>query len=122
MSTSRAIRAATSGARRWESDEYWTLIGVKNARITARAGFTTVRDLGSAPLVGFALARGTAEGLIVGPAHRRLRSRPFRSSAATATPTAFRPEVTAALGANNTCTGPQECAARVRQLAQAGRR
>ena len=50
-----------------ESDEWWTQIGVKNARTTVRAGFTTVRDLGSPQLVGFALARGTSEGIIQGP-------------------------------------------------------
>ena len=43
------------------------MVGAKNARVTLRAGFTTVRDLGSAPQVGFALARATAEGLIPGP-------------------------------------------------------
>ena len=73
-----------------DSDEYQTLVGVKNARITARAGFTTVRDLGSPPLVGFALARGTAENLFPAPASSP-RARPFRSSAAMATSTASAP-------------------------------
>jgi imidazolonepropionase-like amidohydrolase len=102
-----------------ESDEWWTLIGVKNARITARAGFTTVRDLGSPPRVGFALARGTMEGIIVGP--RIVASGPAISIiGGHGDVNGFRPEVLQALSANNTCTGAQECAARVRQLAQAG--
>ena len=102
-----------------ESDEWWTLIGVKNARITVRAGFTTVRDLGSPQLVGFALARGTAEGIIVGP--RIVSSGPAISIiGGHGDVTGFRPEIVEALSANNTCTGPQECAARVRQLARLG--
>src|SRR5919206_728802 len=47
-----------------DPDEWATLVGAKNARITALAGFTTVRDLGSPPLVGFMLRRATAEGII----------------------------------------------------------
>jgi imidazolonepropionase-like amidohydrolase len=102
-----------------ESDEWWTLIGVKNAAVTLRAGFTTVRDLGSPPDVGFALARGTAEGVILGP--RILASGPAISIiGGHGDISGFRREVNEALDAGNTCTGPQECAARVRQLAQAG--
>ncbi|MDP8994151.1 MAG: amidohydrolase family protein [Pseudomonadota bacterium] len=102
-----------------ESDEWWTLIGVKNARITVRAGFTTVRDLGSPPRVGFALSRGTAEGIIVGP--RIIASGPAISIiGGHGDVNNFRPEVVRALSANNTCTGPEQCAARVREFAQAG--
>ncbi|MDQ4088404.1 MAG: amidohydrolase family protein [Pseudomonadota bacterium] len=102
-----------------EPDEYWTLIGVKNARATVRAGFTTVRDLGSPPLVGFALARGTNEGLIVGP--RIIASGPAISIiGGHGDVSGFRPEINEALDVDNTCTGPQECAATVRRLAQLG--
>lgn len=101
------------------SDEWWTLIGAKNARITLRAGFTTVRDLGSPPDAGFALARATAEGLVPGP--RIIASGPAVSIiGGHGDVNGFRRDVNAALDAANTCTGPQECAARVRQLAQAG--
>ena len=102
-----------------ESDEWWTLIGVKNAAITVRAGFTTVRDLGSPQLVGFALARGTTEGIIVGP---RIISSGTAISivGGHGDVTGFRPEVVEALSAGNTCTGPQECAATVRRLARLG--
>ncbi|HEX8366168.1 MAG TPA: amidohydrolase family protein [Allosphingosinicella sp.] len=102
-----------------EPDEWWTLIGVRNARTTVRAGFTTVRDLGSAPRVGSVLARATAEGLIVGP--RIVAAGPAISIiGGHGDVNGFRREVNEALSAHNTCTGPQECAARVRQLAQAG--
>jgi imidazolonepropionase-like amidohydrolase len=102
-----------------ESDEWWTLIGVKNAAISLRAGFTTVRDLGSPPDVGFALARATSQGVIAGP--RIIASGPAISIIGGHGDTSgFRREVNDVLDAGNTCTGPQECAARVRQLAQAG--
>ena len=102
-----------------ESDEWWTLIGAKNARITASAGFTTVRDLGSPPLVGFALARATQQGIIAGP--RIVSSGPAISIiGGHGDVTGFRPEVVAALSGNNTCTGPDQCAARVREFARAG--
>jgi imidazolonepropionase-like amidohydrolase len=102
-----------------ESDEWWTLIGVKNARVTARAGFTTVRDLGSPPHVGFALARGTAEGIVAGP--RIVSSGPAISIiGGHGDVNGFRPEVVRALSVDNTCTGAEQCAARVRQFAQAG--
>ncbi len=102
-----------------DTEEYSMLLGVKNARLTARAGFTTVRDLGSAPLVGFTLARGTAEGLIAGP--RIIASGPAISIVGGhGDVSGFRAEVLAALQGNNTCTGAAECAARVREASRAG--
>ena len=102
-----------------DPDEWWTLIGAKNARITARAGFTTVRDLGSPPLVGFALARATQEGVIPGP--RIIAAGPAVSIiGGHGDVNGFRPEVTEALSVGNTCTGAVECAARVREMARGG--
>jgi len=102
-----------------DTDEYAMMVGAKNARLTLRAGFTTVRDLGSAPQVGFALARGTSEGLISGP--RIVAAGPAISIVGGhGDVSGFRPEVIAALSGANTCTGPVQCAERVRQLARAG--
>ena len=102
-----------------DTDEWLTLVGVKNARITARSGFTTVRDVGSAPQVGFALRRATAAGLIPGP--RIVSSGPSVSIVGGhGDVSGFRPEVIAALQAGNTCTGPEQCAERVRQFSRAG--
>jgi imidazolonepropionase-like amidohydrolase len=102
-----------------DTDEYATLLGVKNARATLRAGFTTVRDLGSGPQVGFALARGTQEGLFPGP--RIIAAGPAISIiGGHGDVNGFRPEVIEALSAHNTCTGAVQCAARVRELARAG--
>jgi imidazolonepropionase-like amidohydrolase len=102
-----------------DTDEYATMVGVRNARITLRAGFTTVRDLGSAPQVGFALSRATREGLIEGP--RIVAAGPAVSIVGGhGDVSGFRPEVVEALGAHNTCTGPVQCAERVREMARAG--
>jgi imidazolonepropionase-like amidohydrolase len=49
------------------SDDFATLVGARNALRTVKAGFTTVRDMGSTPLGGFALREATALGLIPGP-------------------------------------------------------
>ena len=102
-----------------ETDEWLTLIGVKNARITALAGFTTVRDVGSPPLAGFALRRATAQGIIAGP--RIVSSGPAISIVGGhGDVSGFRPEVIRALGVDNTCTGAEQCAERVRQVSRAG--
>jgi imidazolonepropionase-like amidohydrolase len=102
-----------------EPEEWGVVLGAKNARLTARAGFTTVRDLGSPPQVGYVLRRGTQEGHIVGP--RILSSGPAISIiGGHGDVTGFRPEVIEALVAGNTCTGANECAARVRELSRAG--
>ena len=102
-----------------ESDEWLTLVGVKNARITALAGFTTVRDVGSPPLTGFALRRATSEGIIPGP--RILSSGPAVSIVGGhGDISGFRPEVIAALQVGNTCTGPEQCALRVREASRGG--
>jgi imidazolonepropionase-like amidohydrolase len=102
-----------------DPDEWAALVGAKNARITARAGFTTVRDLGSPPLVGFVLRRGTAEGFIPGP--RIVASGPAISIiGGHGDVSGFRPEVIRALSIDNTCTGAEQCSARVREFSRAG--
>jgi imidazolonepropionase-like amidohydrolase len=102
-----------------DPDEWAALKGARNARVTALAGFTTVRDLGSPPLVGFALRRATAEGVIPGP--RIIASGPAISIVGGhGDVSGFRPEVMRALSIDNTCTGPEQCAARVREFSRAG--
>lgn len=101
------------------TNEWATLRGVHAARVTLRAGFTTVRDLHAIPEAIFALRRAAAEGLIEGP--RIVASGPGLSIiGGHVDVTGFRPEVNAALGLGNTCTGAAECAARVRHLSSAG--
>jgi imidazolonepropionase-like amidohydrolase len=102
-----------------DPDEWAMILGVKNSRLTALAGFTTVRDLGSPQLVGFTLRRATNEGLIEGP--RILSSGPSISIiGGHGDVSGFRPEVVQALQGQNTCTGPDQCAARVREASRLG--
>jgi imidazolonepropionase-like amidohydrolase len=101
------------------TDDYLALIGVKNARLTVKAGFTTVRELGSAPRGGFALRDATVKGLIPGP---RIISAGTAISiiGGHGDVSGFRPEINAALDLKNTCTGAEQCAARVREFSKAG--
>lgn len=49
------------------TDNFWTVVGVVNARRTLRAGFTTVRNLGSAGFDDVALKQAIEAGYIDGP-------------------------------------------------------
>ncbi len=57
-----------SGYRQYEfTDNFWTVVGVANARRTLEAGFTTVRNVGSANFDDVALKQGIEQGYIPGP-------------------------------------------------------
>ena len=100
--------------------EYFTFIAAKNARVTALAGFTTVRDLGSrTDQVTQMLRRATAEGLVPGP--RIVTSgQTIAIIGGHGDVNGFTRKVGDALDSGFTCTGPVECAARVRQASQEG--
>ncbi len=100
--------------------EYFTLIGAKNARVTALAGFTTVRDLGSrTDQVTQMLRRATAEGLVQGP--RIITSaRTISIIGGHGDTNGFVEHVNDALDSGFTCTGPVECASKVRLASQYG--
>ncbi|MHA7819953.1 MAG: metal-dependent hydrolase family protein [Erythrobacter sp.] len=100
--------------------EYFTFVAAKNARITALAGFTTVRDLGSrTDQVTQMLRRATAEGLVPGP--RVVTSaRTIAIIGGHGDVNGFVEHVNDALDAGFTCTGPIECAAKVRLASQYG--
>lgn len=102
-----------------DTDEWATIVGVKNAALTVNAGFTTVREAGSAQNTGYALRRGTAEGTIWGP--RVVAAGPALSIVGGhADVTGFRPEVLVALDGGYTCTGTVECAEKVRKASKLG--
>ena len=102
-----------------EPDEWDVVVGAKNARLTALAGFTTVREAGSGRASAFALRRGTEEGLIAGP--RILAAGPALAIVGGhGDVNGFRPEVNEVLDTGFTCTGPVECAAKVRLASQNG--
>lgn len=107
-------RAATT------PEEYAVLIAAKNARLTALAGFTTVRDLGSrTDQVTQALRRATAEGIVPGP--RVVTSgRTIAIIGGHGDTNGFTPEVNELLDSGFTCTGAVECAAKVRLASQNG--
>lgn len=102
-----------------EPDDWGVVVGAKNALITARAGFTTVREAGSAQHTAFALRRGIAEGLIPGP-RIVAAGPPLSIIGGHGDVTGFRPEINALLSSGFTCTGPVECAAKVRRASQNG--
>jgi imidazolonepropionase-like amidohydrolase len=57
-----------SGYRRLEfTDNFWTIVGVANAKRTLEAGFTTVRNVGSANYDDVALKQAIEQGYIQGP-------------------------------------------------------
>jgi imidazolonepropionase-like amidohydrolase len=102
-----------------EPDEWGVVVGAKNARLTALAGFTTVREAGSGQATAFSLRRGTAEGLVPGP--RIIAAGPALSIiGGHADVNGFRPEVNELLDSGYNCTGPVECAAKVRLASQNG--
>jgi imidazolonepropionase-like amidohydrolase len=49
------------------TDNFWTVVGVANAKRTLEAGFTTVRNVGSANFDDVALKQGIEAGYIIGP-------------------------------------------------------
>ncbi|MEA3043465.1 MAG: hypothetical protein QOH47_1303 [Sphingomonadales bacterium] len=102
-----------------DTDDYLALVGARNALVTLRAGFTTVRDLGSPGTAGFALRRAIDEGLVPGP-RMMVSGQALSTIGGHGDVAGFRPEVIAALDGHNTCTGAEQCAARVRELARAG--
>lgn len=100
-------------------DEWGVIMGVKNAALTVKAGFTTVREAGSARNTGFVLRRGTAEGRIIGP--RIIAAGPPLSIVGGhGDVSGFRNDVLAALDSGFTCTGPVECAEKVRKSSKSG--
>ncbi len=102
-----------------DSNELATIVGVKNAQLTARAGFTTVRDLGASGLSIYALRDAIRDGIVPGP--RIVASGEALSIVGGhGDVSGFHPLVNAALDAGNTCTGADQCALRVREWAKKG--
>jgi len=49
------------------TDNFWTVVGVYNAKRTLEAGFTTVRNVGSSNYDDVAIKQGIEQGFAVGP-------------------------------------------------------
>ena len=102
-----------------DPDEWSTIIATKNAAITVRAGFTTVRDVGSSAQVMQSIRRGTASGIIQGP-RIQTGGNSIAIIGGHADVSGFRPHINEALATGFTCTGVTECAASVRKASKNG--
>jgi imidazolonepropionase-like amidohydrolase len=105
------------------SEPYAAATGLKNALVMARAGFTTVRDLGSPGVAGLATRDALRDGNFPGP--RVLESGPALSMIGGHGDEAvgLNPDLASAINAEGelgVCTGAQECAQTVRKLAALG--
>nr|WP_137677714.1 amidohydrolase family protein [Parerythrobacter lutipelagi] len=100
--------------------EWSTLVAAKNAHVTAKAGFTTVRDLGSrSDQVTQSLRMATADGMLPGP--RIVTSgRTIAIVGGHGDTNGFRREVNDALGTSFACTGAVQCAEMVRTASKYG--
>src|ERR1700722_10850278 len=57
-----------SGYRRLQfTDNFWTVVGVANAKKTLEAGFTTIRNVGSANYDDVAIKQALEQGITAGP-------------------------------------------------------
>ena len=100
--------------------EWYTLVATKNARITAKAGFTTVRDLGSrSDQVTQALRRASEQGLVASP--RIVTSaQTIAIVGGHGDTNGFRRKVNEAISSGYSCTGPVECSEKVRLASKYG--
>jgi len=106
------------------SEDYAAITGVKNALITARAGFTTVRDVGSAGVAAIAVRDAINDGSVPGP-RMEVSGQALSIIGGHGDPSVgLAPELRAAIDATHdvftVCTGAEECAKAVRQLGASG--
>jgi imidazolonepropionase-like amidohydrolase len=107
-----------SGYRGLEfTDNFWTVVGVANAKKTLEAGFTTVRNVGSANFDDVAIKQGIDAGFITGP---RIVPATYAIGATGGhcDTTEFPPSVNAPNPA--VANGPEEIRATVRKLRKYG--
>jgi imidazolonepropionase-like amidohydrolase len=107
-----------SGYRSLEfTDNFWTVVGVANAKRTLEAGFTTVRNVGSRNYDDVALKQGIEQGYVPGP---RIVPATYAIGATGGhcDDTRFPPSITTP--AANIANGPDELRAMVRKLRKYG--
>ena len=105
------------------SEAYSAAAGLKNAMVMARAGFTTVRDLGSGGVAGQAVRDAIRDGsfpgprvLVAGPALSMIGGHGDDS-------VGLAPEIAEAINEHGqiaVCTGVDECSRAVRKIAAQG--
>ncbi len=106
------------------SEPYAATTGLKNALITARAGFTTVRDAGGPTLASLAMRDAVAEGAFPGP-RILVAGTPFSISGGHGDAVVgLAPEMAMAIDAAGqnpgVCDTPEACALGVRKRAASG--
>ena len=106
------------------SEPYAATTGLKNALITARAGFTTVRDAGGPTLASLAMRDAVAEGAFPGP-RILVAGTPLSISGGHADNTVgLAPEIADAINAahqnDGVCDTPEACSVVVRHTAAKG--
>jgi imidazolonepropionase-like amidohydrolase len=68
MHTHLTVDPRYNGYRSLEfTDNFWTVVGVANAKKTLEAGFTTIRNVGSANFDDVAIKQGIEQGFVPGP-------------------------------------------------------
>ena len=99
------------------TDNFWTVVGVANAKRTLEAGFTTVRNVGSERFDDVALKQGIEQGYIAGP---RIVPATYAIGATGGhcDYTEFPPSITTP--ATAIANGPEELRAMVRKLRKFG--
>jgi imidazolonepropionase-like amidohydrolase len=99
------------------TDNFWTVVGVANAKRTVEAGFTTVRNVGSDRFDDVALKQGIEQGYVPGP---RIVPATYAIGATGGhcDSTEFPPSITAPAPA--VANGPEELRAMVRKLRKYG--
>jgi len=106
------------------SEPYAATVGLRNALITARAGFTTVRDLGGPPLASIAMRDAIKEGGFPGPRIQVAGPALSIIGGHGDSTVGLSPNLRAAIDATGeqfwVCTGPLECEKAVRKIAAYG--
>ena len=106
------------------SEPYAAVTGLKNALITARAGFTTVRDAGGPILASLAMRDAVGEGTFPGPRILVAGTALSISGGHGDYTVGLAPELGNALEAAHmnmgVCDGPEACALAVRKIAAKG--
>jgi len=99
------------------TDNFWTVVGVANAKKTLEAGFTTIRNVGSANFDDVAIKQGIEEGFIPGP---RIVPATYAIGATGGhcDSTEFPPSIT--VPSPQVANGPEELRATVRKLRKYG--
>jgi imidazolonepropionase-like amidohydrolase len=99
------------------TDNFWTVVGVANAKKTLEAGFTTIRNVGSSNYDDVAIKQAIEQGIVSGP---RIVPATYAIGATGGhcDSTEFPPSITATTP--NIANGPEELRAMVRKLRKYG--